>query len=123
MTLARVVGRVWSTVKDPHLETHRLLIVQPVTPEMQPTGKRLVVTDCTGAGAGELVYLCRGRESSFPFLPDEVPTDLTVVGIIDELQVNRVRQSEADADVPAPARDRGWTTKPGDFGRGPDADR
>jgi ethanolamine utilization protein EutN len=89
MFLARVIGKVWSTVKDPALNGQRLLIVQPVTPETKATGKQLVVTDCTGAGAGELVYCCRGKESSFPFLPAEVPTDTTVVGIIDELHVER----------------------------------
>jgi microcompartment protein CcmK/EutM len=89
MFLARVIGKVWSTVKDRALDGQRLLIVQPVTPEMKATGKQLIVTDCTGAGAGELVYCCRGKESSFPFLPVEVPTDTTVVGIVDEVHVER----------------------------------
>ncbi|MFN3323350.1 MAG: EutN/CcmL family microcompartment protein [Bryobacteraceae bacterium] len=89
MYLGRVVGRVWSTAKDPKLETQRLLIVQPLTPELKETGRRTICTDSTGAGAGELVYWCRGRESSFPFLPAEVPTDSTIVGIIDELHVER----------------------------------
>lgn len=94
MFIARVIGKVWCTVKDPRLEGQRLLIVQPVTPELSPAGKRLIVTDYTGAGAGELVYCCRGKESSFPFLPVEVPTDTTVVGIIDELHIDRTRVSE-----------------------------
>ena len=89
MFLGRVVGCVWSTVKAPDLEGQRLLIVQPLTPEMEKTGKRIVCTDATGAGAGELVYWCRGRESSFPFLPQEVPTDCTIVGIIDSIEVKR----------------------------------
>lgn len=85
MFLARVTGRVWSTMKNQALEGQRLLIVEPVTPDLKPTGKRLVAADCVGAGAGELVYCCRGREASFPFLPAEVPTDTTIVGIVDEL--------------------------------------
>jgi len=89
MFLGRVVGSVWSTVKAPNLEGQRLLIVQPLSAELKNTGKRLICTDATGAGAGELVYWCRGRESSFPFLPKEVPTDATIVGIIDSLDVNR----------------------------------
>jgi ethanolamine utilization protein EutN len=89
MYLGRVVGRVWSTVKDPALHAQRLLIVQPVTPEGAPTGKQLVVTDSVGAGAGELVYWSKGKESSFPFLPAEVPTEMTIVGIVDSLQVLR----------------------------------
>ena len=89
MQLGRVVGCVWATVKNPAMDGHRLLLVQPVTPELHDTGKRLVAMDCTGAGAGELVYWCRGKESSFPFLPAEVSTDATVVGIVDSVRVER----------------------------------
>ncbi len=85
MYLGRVVGCVWSTMKDSNLAGQRLLVVQPVTVELSPSGKRLVCTDCTGAGAGELVYWCKGKEASFPFLPAEVPTDCTVVGIVDSV--------------------------------------
>ncbi|HEU0120089.1 MAG TPA: EutN/CcmL family microcompartment protein [Bryobacteraceae bacterium] len=89
MYLGRVIGRVWSTVKDPALAAQRLLLVQPLTPEGKPTGKRLVVTDAMGAGAGELVYWSKGKESSFPFLPAEVPTEMTIVGIVDSVNVDR----------------------------------
>ena len=89
MYLGRVVGCVWATVKSKDLEGQRLLLVQPLTPELGNTGKRVLCADWTGAGAGELVYWCRGRESSFPFLPQEVPTDLTIVGIVDSLEVKR----------------------------------
>jgi microcompartment protein CcmK/EutM len=89
MYLGRVVGSVWATEKDPSLIGQRLLIVQPVTPELKDSGKQLVVTDATGAGAGELVYWCKGKEASFPFLPTQVPTDTTVVAIIDSLHVKR----------------------------------
>ena len=89
MFLGRVVGRLWSTVKEASLEGHRLLIVQPVTPELKPAGRRIVCTDATGAGAGELIYWVRGREASFALLPEEVTTDLTIVGIVDQLRVKR----------------------------------
>ena len=85
MYLGRVVGCVWSTVKDANLTGQRLLIVQPLTPQREPAGKRLVCTDSTGAGAGELVYWCKGKEASFPFLHAEVPTDTTIVGIVDSV--------------------------------------
>ncbi|HMD48299.1 MAG TPA: EutN/CcmL family microcompartment protein [Bryobacteraceae bacterium] len=87
MLLGRVVGRVVSTVKDPGLASQRLLIVQPLKPDLAPTGKQIVVLDAVGAGAGELIYWCRGKESSFPFLPDQVPSDSTIVGIVDELHL------------------------------------
>ena len=89
MYLGKIVGCVWSTAKNEALKGQRLLVVQPVTPELKPTGKRLICADCTGAGAGELVYYCGGKESSFPFLPDEVPTDRTIVAIVDSLNFDR----------------------------------
>ena len=91
MLLGRVVGRVWCTVKAPALEGQRLLIVQPLTPELANTAKPLVCADCTGAGAGELVYYTRGREASYAFLPAEVPSDNTIVAIVDELHIKRSR--------------------------------
>jgi ethanolamine utilization protein EutN len=84
-----VVGCVWATVKNANMEGQRLLIVQPLTPDLTPAGKRLVCADWTGAGAGELVYWCRGRESTFAFLPREVTTDTTIVAIVDSLRVHR----------------------------------
>jgi len=89
MFLGKVVGRVWATVKNPNLEGERLLLVQPLTPELKETGKVLVCADCTGAGAGELVYYCRGREASYAFAPKEAPSDSTIVGIVDEIHIKR----------------------------------
>jgi microcompartment protein CcmK/EutM len=87
MTFGRVIGRVWSTVKNRELEGLRMLFVQPLTPDLKPTGRRIICTDCTGAGTGELVYWVRGKEASFPFLPAEPPVDTTIVGIVDEVHL------------------------------------
>jgi ethanolamine utilization protein EutN len=89
MQLARVIGRVVCTAKNEALQGLKLLLIQPLTPEGEPVGKPLVAVDSVGAGAGELVFWCRGREASFPFLPREVPTDGTIVGIVDEVAVSR----------------------------------
>ena len=85
MTLARVVGRVWATMKNDTLEGKKMLVLQPVDPHGRASGKPLVALDAVGAGAGELVYFCRGREASFPWLPAEVPVEAAVVGIVDEV--------------------------------------
>ena len=87
MMLARVVGRVWATIKNDGLEGKKMLVIQPVDVRGRPTGKPLVALDEVGAGAAELIYYCRGREASFPWLPDEVPIEATVVGIVDEVHV------------------------------------
>ena len=100
MYLGRVVGCVWSTVKNRNLEGHRMLVIQPLTPELANSGQRLICTDCTGAGAGELIYWVRGREASYALLPGEPATDTTVVAIVDSVHV---KAAPAPA---APARGR-----------------
>ena len=84
-----MVGCVWSTAKHKDLEGQRLLVVERLTPEMKATGVTTVCTDATGAGAGEVVYYCRSRESSFAFHPKDVPTDATIVAIVDSIHVER----------------------------------
>ena len=83
MQMARVVGDVVATVKDAALGGHKLLLLQPVTPDREPAGRTLVALDAVGAGVGEHVFFVRGREAAFPFLPAEPPADACVIGIID----------------------------------------
>jgi ethanolamine utilization protein EutN len=83
MQLARVIGDVVATIKDANLDGHKLLVLQPITPDRQASGRALVALDAVGAGVGEHVFFVRGREATFPFLPGEPPADACVVGIID----------------------------------------
>ena len=62
--------------------------MQPLTPELKPTGKRLVCADSTGAGAGELIYWTRSREAVYAF-KQEAPVDATITGIVDSIHVKR----------------------------------
>jgi microcompartment protein CcmK/EutM len=87
MILGRVIGNVVATVKNPSLDGIKLLIVQPIGRDGRAKGRPVVALDSVGAGAGETVYWCRGREASFPFLPAEVPTEATIVGIVDEVNI------------------------------------
>jgi|SRR5579863_8244356 ethanolamine utilization protein EutN len=104
MYLGRVIGKVWATVKNASLDGQRLLLVQPLTPELQNTGRRLVVTDSTGAGAGELVYYVRGKEASFPFLPAEPCTDTTIVGIVDTIHLKAAKPAVVARNARKPSR-------------------
>jgi microcompartment protein CcmK/EutM len=90
MQLARVIGNVVATIKDPGLVGLTLLVLQPLSPAHEAVGSALVAVDAVGAGAGEEVFFVRGREASFPFLPDLVPTDATVTGICDHWTVTDV---------------------------------
>lgn len=83
MQLARVIGNVVSTVKNSALDGRKLLIIQTLDAHLRAVGKPLIAIDSVGAGVGELVFWCRGREASFPFEGSEVPTDCTIIGIVD----------------------------------------
>lgn len=81
MYLGKVIGNVVCSVKDELLESRTLLLVRRL-----PAGTAIVAVDAVGAGIGETVYVCRGKEASFAFLPDEVPTEATVVAIVDRVE-------------------------------------
>jgi ethanolamine utilization protein EutN len=81
MYLGKVIGRVVCTVKNDVLQSKKLLLVRRL-----PNGPAVVAVDAVGAGAGETVYVCRGREASFAFKPDEVPTEASIVAIVDQIQ-------------------------------------
>ena len=83
MQLARVIGNVVSTVKNASLEGRKLLVIQILDGDLRPVGKPLVAIDSVGAGPGELVFWCRGKEASFALDGVEAPTDCTIVGIVD----------------------------------------
>lgn len=87
MDLARVVGRVVCTLKDESLSGRTLLLVQPITETGADSGKPLIAIDAVGAGAGERVFFVTGKEASFAFLPDHVPADASIVGIVDEVHL------------------------------------
>src|ERR1044072_6490712 len=83
MQLARVIGCVVATVKNDSLEGRKPLVVQSLNAELGPQGAPLVALDAVGAGVGELVFWCRGKEASIPFRREDTQTDCTIDGIVD----------------------------------------
>ncbi|HVP44673.1 MAG TPA: EutN/CcmL family microcompartment protein [Terriglobales bacterium] len=85
MMLARVIGNVVATMKHDALAGRKLLLIQPITRSGQDHGRPLVAVDAVGAGFRETVYWCRGKEASLAFGGVEVPTDASIVGIVDAI--------------------------------------
>jgi microcompartment protein CcmK/EutM len=86
--VARVIGDVVATRKDPSLGGVTLLVLQPIDASSQPYGRTLVAADAAGAGVGEVVFFVRGKEAAFPFYPALPPVDASVVGIVDDWSVD-----------------------------------
>jgi len=81
MYLAKVVGNVVCSIQDEALRGIRLMLVERVY-----GGGVVVALDAVGSGPGEMVYVCRGKEASFAFKGREVPTEATIVAIVDDVQ-------------------------------------
>jgi ethanolamine utilization protein EutN len=104
MQLARVIGNVVATRKDPGLAAATLLVLQPLSPAREPVGTPLVAVDSVGAGVTEEVFFVRGREASLPFLPRRVPADACVIGICDHWNAAGADRSADGAPPPGASR-------------------
>lgn len=88
MRFGRVKGTAVCTMKYPGLEGVKLLVVQPLNKEMEPTGHLQVAADVVRAGIGDLCIMARSREAALAMTDVKfVPVDLALVGIVDELYV------------------------------------
>jgi ethanolamine utilization protein EutN len=88
MILARVVGTVVATRKDPRLEGKKLLVVRPVSPEGKDETGYLVAVDTVGAGFKERVLVVSGSSARMADGCKDVPVDTAVVGIVDDVQLD-----------------------------------
>jgi microcompartment protein CcmK/EutM len=81
--LARVVGTVVATRKDPKLDSYKLLIVVPVDPEGNDEGGYVVAVDTVNAGYKETVLVVRGSSARMADGLTDRPVDASIVGIVD----------------------------------------
>lgn len=88
MYLGRVIGTVQATFVYEGLEGVKLLWVQPESSDGAASGDALVACDSTPqAGIGDRVFLVDGREATLPLPEEFVPSDATIVGIVDEVDL------------------------------------
>ncbi|CUR43910.1 propanediol utilization protein PduN [Limosilactobacillus reuteri subsp. suis] len=88
MYMARVVGSVVATQKDPSLVGKKLMIVQQINSDQQPVRFEQVAADTVNAGIGDNVLIVRGagaRRADKERDEDQTRdvNDCTIVGIID----------------------------------------
>jgi microcompartment protein CcmK/EutM len=89
MVIARVIGSAVSTAKSERLKARKLLIVQEASVNNELLDRTpFVAVDAAGAGEGELVLVALGSAGRFTELTELAPTDATIVGILDSLEID-----------------------------------
>jgi len=90
MILGRVIGTLVSTQKHRKLQSAKLLLVQPLTPEDTPRGVPLLAIDSVGAGIGEKVLVViEGRAAGAALRRKAAPVDAAIIGIVDTVTVDQ----------------------------------
>ncbi|MDQ3439091.1 MAG: EutN/CcmL family microcompartment protein [Planctomycetota bacterium] len=90
MVLARIVGTVVATRKDPRLVSNKLLLARPVDPRDRTRleGGYLVAVDTVDAGVGETVLIVSGSSARMASGMKDCPVDAVVVGIVDNVDLS-----------------------------------
>ncbi len=88
MLLAKIVGTVVATRKDPRLVSNKLMVVRGVDPRGKAEGNYLVAIDTVDAGVGETVLVVSGSSARMAAGLKDCPVDAAIVGIIDAIEMN-----------------------------------
>ena len=88
MILAKVVGTVVATRKDPRLVGTKLLIARAVDPRGNADGNYVVAVDTVDAGFGETVLIVSGSSARMASGMKDCPVDAAIVGIVDTVEIN-----------------------------------
>ncbi len=88
MILARVVGSVVATRKDPRLEGKKLLVLKPVSPDGVDEPGYVISVDAVGAGFRETVIAVSGSSARMAEGCKDRPVDSAIVGIVDTVSMD-----------------------------------
>jgi ethanolamine utilization protein EutN len=83
--LGKVIGRVVCTHKLPYFEGLKLLLVQPLDEQQQPSGAALVAFDAVQAGEGDVIFYETSKEAGWALREWFTPADAAIVGIVDHI--------------------------------------
>jgi microcompartment protein CcmK/EutM len=85
MLLARIIGTVVATRKDPRLEGKKLLICRLVDPDGTDEKGYIVAVDTVHAGFREDVLIVQGSSARMAYGCKDTPVDAAIVGIVDQV--------------------------------------
>jgi microcompartment protein CcmK/EutM len=93
--VAKVIGTVVCTQKDPRLSGATLQVVEPISlTTHKPEGKPLVAIDTVGAGLGEVVLIVSGSSARQTEATQGTPVDAVIMGIVDSIDLDGQRVFE-----------------------------
>jgi microcompartment protein CcmK/EutM len=87
MLLAKVVGTVVATRKDPKIEGLKFLLLRQVNPETGKEGGFVVANDAVGCGIGEIVLYASGSSARQTEITKDRPCDAVVMAIVDSWEI------------------------------------
>lgn len=87
MNLAKVIGTIWATQKDPMLENLKMQLIQPINSVKKKIGNPIIAVDSVGAGTGEIVFYITASEAVIPLRNKPALSDATIIGIVDNIEV------------------------------------
>jgi len=88
MLLARVVGTVVATRKDPRLEGKKLLVVRTISPDGMDDGNYFVAVDTVDAGFRETVLIVQGSSARMAAECKDRPVDTAIIGVVDAVRLD-----------------------------------
>jgi carbon dioxide concentrating mechanism protein CcmL len=98
MKLAKVMGTVVSTHKEPNLTGTKFLLVQMLDAAGNELPEYEIAADCVGAGLTEVVLVSLGSAARQVSSKDRYPVDALIVAIVDTVVVgNELTYSKRDA--------------------------
>ncbi|MGD0013695.1 MAG: EutN/CcmL family microcompartment protein [Bryobacteraceae bacterium] len=89
MILARVVGTVVATRKDPRLEGKKLLVLKLITPDGKDEAGYVVAVDTVSAGFRETVLAVAGSSARMAEGCKDQPVDSAIVAIVDTVSLDQ----------------------------------
>lgn len=99
MQIARVLGTVTSTQKEPTLRGIKFLVLQFIDDDGEPLPGYEVAADNVGAGIDEWVLVSHGSAARQVSGSEQRPVDAAVIAIIDTVSLeDRLLYSKRDQD-------------------------
>lgn len=88
MILAKVTGNIVASQKYSDFDGAKILMVQPLDLDHNPSGEELLAVDGVDAGPGDLVLLVQdGFAASAAIGKKSAAIDVAVIGVVDEVKL------------------------------------